>query len=67
MNKNSLLPDYINSGGKGKEKNLSQNKVGRPKRADYDGNIVEGINITNDVKKHFEIAINIIEIKIKYH
>lgn len=58
MNKNSLLPDYINSGGKGKDKKLSQNKVGRPKRADYDGNVVEGINIIDDVKKHFEIAIN---------
>ncbi|MBB6715377.1 Mu transposase C-terminal domain-containing protein [Clostridium gasigenes] len=58
MNKNSLLPDYINSGGKGKEKKLSDNKVGRPKRADYNGDIVQGINITDDIKKHFEIAIN---------
>ncbi|KEH96796.1 transposase [Clostridium botulinum C/D str. BKT12695] len=57
MNKNSLLPDYINSGGKGKDKNLSKNKVGRPKRADYNGNLVQGINITDDVKTHFEIGI----------
>ncbi|MBU3227781.1 hypothetical protein [Clostridium algidicarnis] len=27
MNKNSLLPDYKNSGGKGKDKSLSENKV----------------------------------------
>ncbi|WP_286161358.1 hypothetical protein [Clostridium sp. KNHs214] len=32
MNKNALLPDYINSGGKGKNKKLSNNKIGRPKK-----------------------------------
>ncbi|MEG0308344.1 MAG: DDE-type integrase/transposase/recombinase [Clostridium sp.] len=58
MNKNALLPDYINSGAKGKERKLSENKVGRPKKADYYGEVIEGINITSDVKKHFELAIN---------
>ncbi|RXI48177.1 transposase [Clostridium tetani] len=58
MNKNSLLPDYMNSGGKGKNKRLSENKVGRPKKADYNGEVIEGINITDDVKTHFRIAIN---------
>jgi hypothetical protein len=58
MNKNALLPDYINSGAKGKERKLSENKVGRPKRCDYYGEVIEGINITQDVKMHFEIAIN---------
>ena len=58
MNKNALLPDYSQSGGKGKEKKLTRLKVGRPKKADYYGNHIEGINITDDVKKHFEICIN---------
>lgn len=58
MNKNALIPDYINSGGKGKEKNLTGNKIGRPKRADYNGEIISGINITDEVKRHFNIAIN---------
>lgn len=57
MNKNALLPDYINSGAKGKERNLANNKVGRPKRVDYYGQIEEGINITDNVKRHFDIAI----------
>lgn len=58
MNKNALLPDYINSGARGKERKLSDNKVGRPKKADYYGENNDGINITSDVKKHFEFAIN---------
>ncbi|EDT74362.1 Mu transposase C-terminal domain-containing protein [Clostridium butyricum] len=58
MNKNALLPDYINSGAKGKERKLTENKVGRPKKADYQGEIAEGINITEEVKKHLQIAIN---------
>lgn len=58
MNKNALLPDYINSGGKGKERKLSNNKVGRPKNANYYGEVVEGINITEEVKKQFDFAIN---------
>ncbi len=58
MSKNALLPDYINSGGKGKAKRLSDLKVGRPSRVNYFGDIVEGINVTDDVKKHFEFALN---------
>ncbi|MBU3098082.1 MULTISPECIES: Mu transposase C-terminal domain-containing protein [Clostridium] len=58
MNKNALLPDYINSGGKGKEKKLSDLKVGRPARVDYLGDSIEGINVTDDVKKHFQFVIN---------
>ncbi|MCR1972667.1 transposase family protein [Clostridium sporogenes] len=58
MSKNALLPDYKNSGGKGKDKNLSKNKVGRPKKANYYGEIVQGINITDDVKIYFKIAID---------
>lgn len=58
LNKNALIPDYINSGGKGKEKKLSDSKVGRPKKADYNGNVIEGINITDDVKRHFSFVIS---------
>lgn len=58
MNKNALLPDYINSGGRGKEKELSDLKVGRPANVDYSGEAIEGINITEDVKKHFQFVIN---------
>lgn len=58
MNKNALLPDYINSGGKGKEKKLSDLKVGRPAKVDYSGDSIEGINITDDVKKHVQFVIN---------
>ncbi|GAA0716353.1 hypothetical protein GCM10008905_00670 [Clostridium malenominatum] len=58
MSKNALISDYSNSGGKGKDKNLSENKVGRPKRADCNGEIIKGVNITEDVKTHFQIVIN---------
>ncbi|MBY6838325.1 DDE-type integrase/transposase/recombinase [Clostridium botulinum] len=58
MNKNSLLPDYVNSGARGKERKLADIKVGRPKRANYAGEVIEGINITNEVKKHFQVSIN---------
>jgi hypothetical protein len=58
MNKNSLIPDYINSGGKGKEKCLSEAKVGKPKNVDYYGNKIEGINVTSEVKRHFEFSLN---------
>lgn len=58
MNKNALLPDYINSGGKGKEKKLKETKVGRPKKPDCNGNAIDGINITDIVKTHFQVAIN---------
>lgn len=58
MNRNSLLPDYINSGGRGKEKKLADLKVGRPKRESYLEDFTEGINVTDEVKKHFQFAIN---------
>ncbi len=58
MNKNSLIPDYMNSGGKGKDRKLSENKVGRPRKSDYYGDSIEGINITLDERKQFEISLN---------
>lgn len=54
--KNSLLPDYYNSGGRGKSKRLGSKKVGRPrKNADMIGS---GINVDEHTKKIFKIAIN---------
>jgi len=58
MNKNALLPDYINSGGKGRSKQLSDSKIGRPSRVNYFGDTIEGINVTEEVKKHFEFPLN---------
>ncbi len=55
-NKNSLLPDYYNSGGKGKRKNLGLKKIGRPRQ-----NIAAngpGINVDEATKKIFRTAIS---------
>lgn len=58
MSRNALLPDYVNSGARGKGRKLTENKVGRPKKVDYYGESNEGINITTEVKQHFQITIN---------
>ena len=58
MNKNAMLPDYANSGGRGKTKNLSEDKVGRPRRVTVNGEYRSGINITDEIKTQFEHAIN---------
>ncbi|ASS91885.1 Mu transposase C-terminal domain-containing protein [Aeribacillus pallidus] len=58
MNKNAMIPDYINSGGRGKEKTLTKEKVGRPRRVTVSGEYQTGINITEEVKLQFEHAIN---------
>lgn len=58
MTKNALLPDYSNSGGKGKTKNLTQSKVGRPRKVNVSNEYQTGINITAEVKLQFEHAIN---------
>lgn len=58
MNKNAMLPDYANSGGRGKTKNLNDEKVGRPRRVTVNGEYRSGINITDEIKTQFEHAIN---------
>lgn len=58
MTKNALLPDYSNSGGKGKAKDLTKEKVGRPRKVNIANEYQVGINITDEVKVQFEIAIN---------
>lgn len=52
--KNSLLPNYYNCGGRGKEKKGSKNKRGRPRK--YDGN--PGVNVDDDMKKIFKAGLN---------
>ncbi|KIL74121.1 Mu transposase C-terminal domain-containing protein [Bacillus badius] len=61
MNKNAMLPDYMNSGGRGKTKNLTNEKIGRPRRITVNGDHGTGINITDEVRLQFEHAI------IKYY
>lgn len=58
MNKNAMLPDYANSGGRGKTKKLSDEKIGRPRRVTVNGEYRSGINITDEIKTQFEHAIN---------
>ncbi|WP_276916559.1 Mu transposase C-terminal domain-containing protein [Aneurinibacillus aneurinilyticus] len=58
MTKNALLPDYSNSGGRGKTKKLDKNKVGRPRNIVINGEYQSGINITDEVKVQFELVIN---------
>lgn len=58
MTKNALLPDYSNSGGRGKTKNLNENKIGRPRKISLSNEYQTGINITDEIKVQFEHAIN---------
>ncbi|MFC4354811.1 Mu transposase C-terminal domain-containing protein [Chryseomicrobium palamuruense] len=58
MTKNAVLPDYANSGGKGRSKALANAKVGRPRRVNTSGDYQTGINITDEIKLQFEHAIN---------
>jgi hypothetical protein len=58
MTKNSILLDYSNSGAKGKERGVSERKRGRPRRVGYDGEVIEGINIDENIKKIFSLSID---------
>ena len=49
----ALLPDYINSGGKGKRRDTSKSKLGR-KRSVSSGT---GINITPEIERIFRLTI----------
>lgn len=50
--KNSLLPDYVNSGAKGRERTPGAVKLGRPRRVGI------GINVDDATKKIFRSAIS---------
>lgn len=53
MTKNSLIPDFYKSGGRGKEKTSGTKKRGKPSK--YNKN---GINIDENIKKIFKASIN---------
>ncbi len=53
---NALVPDYRYCGGPGKERTAGKVKRGRPRK--HQNITGEGINITEDIKKTFRIAIN---------
>ncbi|MGL5942123.1 MAG: transposase [Waterburya sp.] len=56
--KNALLPDYSNSGGKGKTKKYSSDKKrGRPRKYQKITEIGKGVNITEEDRQIFRIAI----------
>ena len=56
--KNALLPDYLNSGAKGKRRKAGSKKRGRPRKYKHESEIGEGINITEQDRQIFRIAIN---------
>lgn len=58
MNKNSMLPDYANAGGRGKSKKLNVDKIWRPRKLTVNGEYRSGINITEEIKLQFEHGIN---------
>ncbi|WP_342545401.1 Mu transposase C-terminal domain-containing protein [Lysinibacillus sp. FSL K6-4013] len=51
--KNALLPDF---GNIGKEKKVTNKKVGRPKK--YKDVVGEGVNVTEETKRIFRVALN---------
>ena len=57
-NANALLPDYRNSGGKGKQKVAGDVKRGRPRKYANDPEIGIGINVTEETKMTFRVAIS---------
>lgn len=60
--KNALLPDYQNSGGKGNEKEFTV-KTGRPRK--FRQIIGEGIVITSEIKRIFEVSVKGIITRLK--
>lgn len=56
---NALLPDYVNSGGKGKTKSAGEKKRGRPKK--FKDSIGDGVNVTAEDVVKFSKALE------KYH
>lgn len=51
---NALLPDYANSGGRGKERKNTGKKRGRPRLY---GDL-QGVNVTSDIRQVFRVAID---------
>lgn len=55
---NTLLPNYSNSGGRGKPKNLKDKKIGRPSKLLIEKGI-QGVNVTEVDKEIFELGIKL--------
>lgn len=55
-NKNALLPDFKNIGGKGHEKKITDKKRGRPRK--FKDIVGEGVNVDEKTKRIFSIALN---------
>ncbi|RKL65858.1 transposase [Salipaludibacillus neizhouensis] len=55
--KNALLPHYNKSGGYGKTKKLTNKKIGRPSYQAQENPEMTGINVTEEDKRIFKIAI----------
>lgn len=55
-NKNALLPEYYNCGGRGKEKTIGILKIGRPRK--YPHIKGEGINVDENTKRFFRLGVN---------
>jgi len=55
MTKNSLVLDYVNCGGKGKTRGVTNKKRGRPAFYHADQNL--GINIDEDIQKIIKVSI----------
>lgn len=55
---NALLPDYCNSGGKGKPKKAGEKKRGRPRKYAVLPEVGEGRNVDEADKKIFRVSIN---------
>ncbi|WP_404457180.1 Mu transposase C-terminal domain-containing protein [Oceanobacillus kapialis] len=54
---NALLPLYVNSGGKGKSKTLSDKKIGRPPKVAHENVSLIGVNVKEDDKLIFKSTI----------
>ncbi|MDF2800666.1 MAG: hypothetical protein K0S61_569 [Anaerocolumna sp.] len=54
----SLLPNFCNSGARGKQRKLGNKKVGRPSIASQASKDEEGINISEEIKKIFITVID---------
>lgn len=54
-NKNALIPEFKNCGGRGKEKSSNRIKRGRPRR--YISDNKAGINVDDKIKKIFKISL----------
>jgi hypothetical protein len=56
--KNALIPDFQNSGGKGKERKAGEVKRGRKRKFHDVEDIGEGVNVDESMKKIFRTAVS---------